>query len=309
MTFILNDKGTGVKITNALEKARRENSDSLERLSSGQIFTSNEPKPAERALTERLEHKLRGLSTSKRNINDAVSLLQTAESGFGEVSNMLIRMKEINAAAATTTLSEVERKYLFIEYEALHKEIDRISATSEFNGIPLLNGQDEKVPERLIFRVDDANRSGDAPEDSGDWNELRFENLRDVVVTTAGLGLKSASEFLSDEEGIDLDTARDLMEPSDSRFSSVYDEALDKISNYRALYGAMQTRLDRAMNYNDVVTENIAAAKSKIADVDYAQEVARLTQNNILLQTGTALLTQNNIAAGTALHLIQSLLS
>lgn len=309
MTFILNDKATGLKITNALEHARKENQNSLEKLSSGQIFTTQEPKPADRALADRLEHKLRGLATSKRNINDAVSLLQTAESGFSEVTNMLLRMKEINTAAATTTLSDTERKYLFIEYEALHKEIDRIAATTEFNSIPLLNGQNEKVPERLIFRVDDAARDEDAPSDSGDWNELRFEGLRDVVVTTLGLGLKPVSEFLTGEEGVDLDTARELMEPGDSRFSSVYDEALDKISGFRATYGALQTRLSKAMDYNDVATENVAAAKSRIADVDYASEVAKMTQNNILLQTGTALLTQNNIAAGTALHLIQSLLS
>jgi len=309
MTFILNDKATGLKITNALEQARKENQSSLEKLSSGQIFTSQEPKPADRALADRLEHKLRGLATSKRNINDAVSLLQTAEGGFSEVTNMLLRMKEINTAASTTTLSDTERKYLFIEYQALHSEIDRIASTTEFNSIPLLNGQNEKVPERLIFRVDDAVRDENAPNDNGDWNELRFDGLRDVIVTTAGLGLKSAIEYLTDEDGIDIETAQELMEPDDSRFSSVYDEALDKISGYRATYGALQTRLNKAMDYNDVVTENVAAAKSRIADVDYASEVAKMTQNNILLQTGTALLTQNNIAAGTALHLIQSLLS
>jgi flagellin len=309
MTFVLNDKATGIKITNALEQARKENQNSLEKLSSGQVFTTQEPKPADRALADRLEHKLRGLATSKRNINDAVSLLQTAEGGFTEVTNMLLRMKEINTAAATTTLSDTERKYLFIEYQALHSEIDRIASTTEFNSIPLLNGQNEKVPERLIFRVDDAMRDEDAPGDHGDWNELRFEGLRDVVATTIGLGLKSVSEFLSDEDGVDIETAQELMEPEDGRFSSVYDEALDKISGFRAAYGALQTRLHKAMDYNDVMEENIAAAKSRIADVDYASEVAKMTQNNILLHTGTALLTQNNIAAGTALNLIQSLLS
>lgn len=309
MTFSINDKATGIRITNALETARNENANSLEKLSSGQVFTSNEPRPADRALADRLEHKLRGLATSKRNINDAVSLLQTAEGGFSEVTNMLLRMKEINTAAATTTLSDTERKYLFIEYQALHDEINRVASTTEFNSIPLLNGQNEKVPERLIFRVDDAVRGDDAPKDSGDWNELRFENLKDVVVTTVGLGLKSASELLGGDDGIDIDSARDLMEPGDGRFASIYDEALDKLSGFRATYGAMQTRLDKAIDYNDVVTENVAAAKSRIADVDYASEVAKLTQNNILLQTGTALLTQNNIVAGTALHLIQSLLS
>ena len=309
MSFVLSDKVTGQKLTNALEKTRRDNLNSLEKLSSGQVFTSDEPRPADRALAERLEHKMSALASGKRNINDAVSLLQTAETGFSEVSNMLVRMKEINNAASSSTINNAERKFLFIEYEALHKEVDRIAATTEFNNIPLLDGDNAKVPEQLIFRIDNPSRGQDAPSPSGDWNELRLEGLKGVILTTKGLGLKSAQELLSNEDGIDAESAHELLEPLDDRFASIYDEALDKIANFRANYGAMQVRLNRAMDYNDVARENIAAAKSKFADTDFAQEAANMAHNNILLQAGAALLTQNNIASGTALHLIQSLLS
>lgn len=310
MTFILNDKVTAQKLNNALDRTRRETADSLAKLSSGQVFTAEDPRPADRALAEGLEHKLRGISASKRNINDAVSLLQTAESGFSEISNMLVRMKEINTAAASTTMTTQERKYLFIEYKALFDEVDRIAKTTEFNSIPLLDGSSEKVPERLILRVGDPFRTEDGPNDNGDWNTIMFENLRQVVATTEGLGLKPVNELLADadEDGIDEEAVRELMEAEDGRFGSIYDEALQKLSNFRAVYGAMQTRLNKAMDYNDVASENIAAAKSKIADVDYAQEVARLTQNNILMKTTTALMTQNNLAAGMAVNMISSLL-
>jgi flagellin len=310
MTLILNDKATALKLNNALSKATRQSADSLAKLSSGQVFTVEDPRPADRALAEGLQHKLRGLATAKRSINDAVSLLQTAESGFSEVSNMLVRMKEINTAAVSATLTDQERKFLFIEYRALFDEIDRIAATTEFNSMPLLDGSNEKVPERLIFRVGDQAKSDQASGQDGDWNALSFENLKQVVATTLGLGLKPVADLLqeADDAGISVEDAQDLMEPEDTRFGSVYDEALQKISEFRAVYGAMQTRLNKAMDYNDVATENVAAARSKIADVDYASEVAKLTQNNILVQTTTALMAQNNLAAGLTLNLIQSLL-
>ncbi|MCX6127596.1 MAG: flagellin [Proteobacteria bacterium] len=309
MSFVLNDKVTGLRLANALEHARQDKVDSLEKLSTGLVFTADDPKPTDRAMAERLEHRMSALASGKRNINDAVSLLQTAESGFSEISNMLVRMKEINTAASSATVSDTERKFLFIEYQALHNEIDRMAATTVYNDIPLLNGQNEKVPEQLIFRIDDPSRGEGAPNASGDWNELRLDGLKDVVLTTMGLGLKSAEEFLGNEEGIDLESSNELLEAEDDRFSTIYDQALDKIATFRANYGAMQTRLDRAMDYNDVAVENIAAAKSKITDVDYAKEVARLAQSNILMQSGTALLTQNNLGASTAIHLIQSLMS
>ncbi len=308
MTFILNDKAMSAKLNNALDKSRRQNSDSLSKLSSGQVFTAEDPRPADRALAEGLEHKLRGLAASKRNINDGISLLQTAESGFSEISNMLIRMKEINTAAASSTLSNQDRKFLFIEYQALHEEVDRIAATTEFNKIPLLDGSNEKVPEELVLRIGDAARSTDG--DGSDLNTLRFQDLKKVIATTTGLGLKPVADLLAEaEEGIDREDAQELLEAEDSRYGTVYDEALDKLSGYRAMYGAMQTRLAKAIDYNEVVSENISAARSKIADVDYADEVAKLTQSNILMQTATALMTQNNLAAGIGVQMIQSLLS
>ena len=82
------------------------NADALEKLSTGTVFTTRDPRPAERSIAEGLEYKLRGLAAAKRNINDAVSLIQTGEAGLNEITNMLLRMKEINATAASTTISD-----------------------------------------------------------------------------------------------------------------------------------------------------------------------------------------------------------
>ncbi len=307
MSVVINDSALSEKILHNLQRAQRDTSDSLAKLSSGQVFTSEDPRPTDRALAQGLEQKLRNLASTKRNINDAVSLLQTAESGFEEIGNMVIRMKEINSAAASSTISDIERRYLMVEYQALHQEIDRVAKTSEFNGIPLLNGNDERTPQQLVIQVGNVTPN---EEQGAELGIITIPGLRDIISTTVGLGVRTAKELLTDAEdgGISLENMVELMEPEDSRFSSIYDEALGKISGFRAIYGALQSRLQRAIDYHDVASENIAAARSHIADTDYAAEVARLTQSKVLMQTATALLTQNNFASAMAVHLVDSLL-
>ena len=311
MAFVVNNKVVASKLIRQLDKSKNQNIDSLEKLSTGTVFTSGDPKPSERAVAEGLEFRLRSLAASKKNINSAVSLIQTAESGLQEVNNMLTRMKEINVAASSTTLSDRDRRYLFIEYEALYDEINRVATTTKFNGVPLLNGNSPEVPDNLVFRLDDpVGEEGSA--DGEDINTLSFAGIKDVVATAEGLGLKSSREILADsdeEEGLEIEDVEELMYPEDSDlFETVYDEALSKLSTQRAIFGAMHSRLHMAISYNEVATENIAAAKSKIADTDYATEVAKLAQNNILIQATTGLLSHNNENASMVLGLVGSAL-
>ncbi len=305
MTIRLGDKSGSTMILNDLEKSTRANAESLAKLSSGNVFTKADPKPAERAIADKLEYKLRSLNSSKQSINDGVSFLQTAEGGLSEISNMLIRMKEINISAASNTINDKERQYLFIEYQALHKEIDRITAETQFNGIPLLNGKDERTPEKSVLILGDPT----SEDREQNLNEIDLGDLRKVVTTTLGLGLKSAEQMIFGEEGIGLSDALDMLEPEDGRYASVYDQALEKIADYRASFGAVQSRLERAKDFNEVAFENVAAAKSRIADTDYATEVSKLTQSSMLMQTATALLTQNNLAARIGLNIVNSLLN
>ena len=294
-----------------LDKSQRDNADSLEKLSSGSVFSKNDPRPAERALAEGLEFKLRSLASSKRNVNNAVSLLQTAESSLSEITNMVLRMKEINVAAASTTVSNNERRFLFIEYQALHDEINRIAVTTEFNGIPLLNGDSPNAPEELVFRIGDPVLAEDGGTDEQDINAVHFSGLKAVVATTRGLGLGSAAELLlgsSDEEGISIEDVEELMTPEDTDlFATTYDQALNSISTQRAVFGGFQARLNRAVDFIDVYQENIAAAKSAIADVDYAKESSRLVETRLMIQAGTAVLAQGNINAQLALNLLNNI--
>ena len=298
------------KLVNQLGRIRRDQADSMERLASGEVFTSNDPRPAERAISDGLEHRVRSLAASKRNVNDAVSLLQVADGAMTEINNMVTRMKEINIAASNTTVTDRDRSYLFVEYEALYNEITRVANTTEFNGIPLLNGESEGAPEALVFRLD-APFNGDVEgvSDDDDINVIRFDNLKDIVITASGLGLASAADLLldSDDEGVSIDDVVDLMIPEDGDFSTVYDQALTTLASQRAIFGSMQSRLSQGLNYIDVMQENFSAAKSKIADTDYASETARLTELNILTQASTGLLAQSNFDANLSLNLLTNL--
>ncbi|NRA46412.1 MAG: flagellin [Oligoflexales bacterium] len=308
MGFNISDKTLSSRLRRYLSKAKKEETNSLSRLASGTVFVPEDPKPAERAIAEKMEFRIRALTASKRNINDAMSLLQTAESSMAEINNMITRMKEINIAAASTTVSDQERRYLFIEYEALHDEINRITQTTEFNGIPVLNGSSENAPETLIFRVGDPFRG----EDGDDINTIKFEGFNTVDTSTTSLGLNSASELLedsNDEEGIELEDVEEMLLPEDDEiYATVYDQAIAGLATQRSVFGGLQSRLNRALDYIDVYQENISAARSKITDTNYAEEVTNMVEAKIRSQASTALLAQSNVQSSLTLQLLNATL-
>jgi flagellin len=148
------------------------------------------------------------------------------------------------------------------------------------------------------------------PED--DLNTIIFSGMKDVVATPSGLGLSSAQDFiegLDPTEGISIEDARDLLLPLEDQHATVYDEAIDKLASMRAVYGGMQNRMQRALEFSDILSENLSAARSNIADTDYASEVSRMTASRILMQAGTAVLAQSGFASSLSLQLLSGLSS
>jgi len=292
------DKGFGLTLERYLRKAQAANQDALEKLSSGTVFTKQDPRPSEHAISDSLELKIRGLTAAKRQVSDASSMLQTAESAFNEVNNIVLRMKEISLAATNTTITDRDRRYLFVESEALHDEVNRIATTTTFNGIPLLNGDDPNAPENLVFRLGDPIISDDSRAE--DPNTLTFSGFKNVIATTAGLGLASAKELLlgSDPfDGIGISDATDILAPQDSStFATAFDEALARVAEQRSIFGALGERMNRAMDFVEVYAENLAAAKSNIADTDYAHEASNYARTKILLNAATSMLAQGNVS-------------
>jgi flagellin len=287
-----------------IAKAQKEASQSLERLTTGVRFTRANPMPAERAVSDSLSHKMREISGYKRNANEAMNVVELADSSLSEISNMTIRLKEIATQSTSPSLSDKERKFLFVEYKSLYDEIDRVARTTAYNGMPLLNGSDENGIKELSFRV--GSRQVDSTSED-DKNVIRMNGFSSVIATPAELGLKSVDELLENEDGISLDDVTDLFDSDDQSVSSSFDEAFQAISSFRAGFGAVSSRLTHVVNVLDVTNENIAAANSSLKDVDYATEIANLTRANILVQAGTSLMAQNNIQAQSALTLVKLL--
>jgi flagellin len=290
---------TGV-IENNIAKAQKEANSALEKLSSGVRFTRSEPLPAERAVSDSLSSKMREISSYKRNANDGISLVQTADAALNEISNISVRLKELATQASSPALSDKERQFLFVEYKGLYDEIHRIAKTTSLNGATLLNGSDQSGRESVAFRVGAPSVNGDQ-----DINLIRLDGLAAVDATPEALGLKNIDDFLDMEDGVSLDDVSDIFESSLDSVSSSFDQAFLQIGSYRTKFGAMNSRLSSVMNVLDVAQENLSAANSRLRDVDYATELTNLTKANILVKAGISLITSGSSPAHAALNLLQ----
>jgi flagellin len=256
----------------------RAQNDNLRKLSSGERITRSGDDAAGLAISENLKAQIRGMRQAKRNAGDAISMLQTAEGGMNEVSNIIIRLRELAVQAASDTLGKQERGFTDIEFQNLKEEIDRISRSTEFNGIKLLDGTGGKLEFQIGTKNDPIN------------DRLRYDGTG-ADTTLQALGL--AIDGVSTKEGAQGALAK-------------LDDALVHINGARANLGALQNRLQSTSNNLEVSDENLSAANSRVRDVDVAAETAELTKNNILLQAGISVLSQANQTPNTALKLLQS---
>ncbi len=251
---------------------------SLEKLSSGTRINRAGDDAAGLAISENLKAQIRGLKQSKRNAQDGVSLVQIAEGALAEVSNILIRLRELAVQAASDTIGPTERKFLNVEFEQLTSEIDRIATSTEFNRVPLLNGTG------AVFDIQIGTRNDPIAD------RLTFDaSSADVNVAALGLNLASVADKISAQNSL-----------------SAIDQAIISVSGIRADFGALQNRLQSTTNNIDVSIENLSSANSRVRDTDVASETAELTRNNILVQAGTSVLAQANQSTTSALTLINS---
>ncbi len=266
---------------------------SLERLSSGYRINRSSDDAAGLAVSESLRAKVRGLNTAKRNANDAVSMVQIAEGSLSEVGNILIRMRELTVQSSSDTLGDVERGYLNREYTQLVDEIDRISATTEFNSLKLF---DPNQKDRLVIQVG-ANRS--EPEDNTDTISIRLEGLKTFNSEMLGLG-KGAEIGPVEVDGSDAISRDEIT----SKLTTI-DDAMNRLNGERATLGSIQSRLDTAVTHLSVETENLTTANSRIRDVDFAEETSNLAQRKVLQASSISVLTQANAKPEMVLQLLR----
>ncbi len=243
------------------------------RISTGYRINSAADDPAGLAISEKMRAQIRGLNMGAKNIQDGISLVQTAEGALNETHAMIQRMRELAVEAANDTLTDEDRKQLDLEFQELKKEIQRISTDTEFNTKTLLNGDYETNGIKI-----------QAGANAGQSIELLING-----VGSEALGLKDVSIATRDE--------------ADKAISSMED-ALKRVSNERSRLGAYQNRLEHAYNANVNTAENLQAAESRIRDADIAKEMMNMVKAQILMQASQYVLAMHMQQAQSVLKLL-----
>jgi len=267
---------TALNAQRQMSNTRNELDKSLERLASGSRINHAGDDAAGLAISENLRAQTRGIRQAKRNAMDGVSLIQVSEGGLNEISNMLIRLRELGIQAASDTIGDTERQFVDREYQSLKEEMDRIANITTFNGTPLLNGKagifeiqvgtkNNPILDRVVYNGERADASLDA--------------------------LKLGGESVATKQGAQLSL-------------SVVDDALIRVNSIRADLGAMQNRLQSTINNLAISDENLSSANSRIRDTDMAEEVSNMTKSNILMQAGISVLGHANATNQAALKLL-----
>ena len=254
---------------------------SLDRLSSGLRITRAADDAAGLSISESLRAQIRGLGQAQRNANDGISVIATAEGALAEISNILIRMRELSVQSASEgSISNTERSFLQNEFSALSSEITRIASATQFGGRTLLDGSLSGT-NQLTFQV-------------GIFNNSAVDRITLSVgnATASTLGVSSTSAAVSTTAA------------AQSALANI-DSALSTVSTLRGQLGAAQSRLQSTINNLAVGVENLSAANSRIRDVDVASETAALTRAQVLQQAGIAVLAQANVSSQVALTLLQ----
>jgi len=266
---------TGMSILNNMNRHYDTMSRAMLRISSGYRINSAADDPAGLAISEKMRAQIRGLNMAAKNIQDGISLVQTAEGALNETHDMIQRMRELAIEAANDTLTDDDRQKLELEFQELKKEIQRISTDTEFNTKTLLNGDHATKGIKI-----------QAGANSGQNIELFINGMG-----SEALGLKDAS--IATREDAD-------------KAISTMDEALKRVSNERSRLGAYQNRLEHAYNANVNTAENLQAAESRIRDADIAKEMMNMVKAQILMQASQYVLAMHMQQAQSILKLLES---
>lgn len=260
----------------SLSRVKKDQGESLEKLASGSRINRAGDDAAGLAISEKLKANIRGTMQATRNAGDGIGLIQTAEGGLDEVSNILIRLRELSVQAASDTIGDTERKFSDMEFQQLKTEVERIATSTTFNGKQLLSGEGDKMEFQIGIQNNEKN------------DRISFDpsaaNVRVDAIGIDGLNVADKGSAQTNLETIDV--------------------AINNINTNRAQLGALQNRLSSTIRNLEVQNENLSAANSRIRDTDVAEESAKLAKANILTASSTSVLAQANNSTSNALKLI-----
>jgi flagellin len=246
---------------------------SLAKLSSGFRITKAADDAAGLAISVNLGAQIKSYNQSVRNANDALNVVQTADSSLNETQNILTRLRELASQSASSGVSNTERGYIQNEVDGLISEVDRIANATEYNGVSLINSS-----AALTFQVGIRNVAA---------NDQIVVTTASATATTLGVNTLSLSTLTGAQQALgSLDTA------------------LQSVSSTRATLGAQANRFEKVITVATVASVSLSAAQSRIRDVDVAEETSNMSRTQILMQAGVSVLSQANQLPQVALKLL-----
>lgn len=262
-----------------LTAANTAKTNSLAKLSSGSRINKAGDDAAGLAISEKMKSQIGGLTQAKRNAQDGISLVQTAEGALNESHSILERMRDLAVQGANDTLTSDDRGSINKELTALHEELTRIASTTEYNTKNLLNNAN---------------------------NEFTFQigaNENQVLMVTIGK-MDGTTLLVSSADTFKISSGATNVRVEGGMISKI-DKAIATVSDQRAALGAVQNRLEHTINNLTATNENLSDANSRIRDVDMAEEMMTFTKSNILSQAATSMLAQANAMPNSVLNLLQ----
>ena len=295
MSIYVNTNVTSLNTTNKLSKATHSLDTTYKRLSSGYRINSAKDDAAGLQISDRLTSQINGLKQGNRNANDGIALAQTAEGALDEVHTMLQRIRTLSVQSANGTNTTADRNSIQGEVSQLCAEINRIATKTTFGKQQILSGTGKGLVDakgKISFQVGaNANDTTSVSLSSG----FSIDQLNTAAKANATLVVDA------DKRGKTFDVST----------ASKAQEVLDKIDSFigfvdkkRGEFGAVQNRLESTISNQSNIAENESDARSRIRDTDYAEEAANLSQQNIIQQAATSMLTQANSRPQIALSLL-----
>jgi flagellin len=270
-----------------LGQANKSVENNIEKLSSGMRINRAGDDASGLAVSEKMRSQIRGLNQASRNAENGISFIQTTEGYLQESQDILHRMRELAVQSSNGIYSDEDRMQIQVEISQLVDEIDRIASHAQFNGMNMLTGR---------F----ANEQGENTVTASMWfhigaNMDQRERVYIGTMTSEALGVRQGA----------TDDILSIENPEEAnRAIGTLDAALKKVNKQRADLGAYQNRLEHAVRGIDIGAENLQAAESRIRDADMARQMVDYTKNQILVQSGTAMLAQANQKTQSVLQLL-----
>ena len=301
MSIYVNTNVSSINTTNKLAKATHSLDTTYKRLSSGYRINSAKDDAAGLQISDRLTSQINGLKQGNRNANDGIALAQTAEGALDEVHTMLQRIRTLSVQSANGTNTTEDRVSIQGEVSQLCAEINRIACKTTFGGSEILSGKTDDTGSLLVGGKVDFQVGANA----NDKISIDLKSGFTVAQMQAACGAKADTIQAGDADGTNHGSSFSVSTAEKAQTTlGAIDSYIAYVDKKRGEFGAIQNRLESTISNQSNIAENESDARSRIRDTDYAEEAANLSQQNIIQQAATSMLTQANSRPQIALSLL-----